>query len=333
MISPKQAPFVHLGILALAAASAAFVWTRDKDLPALSRGDVTVWGGRPAEVESLRFESKTRKVELTAKDDAVGHYFEGTVERDNVPPPHKGDAGAPPPSDLGKTTLTVVSVSAAESVAAAFAPLKALRALGKVGDDRAAEYGLDSPEATVFVKLGGGEKKLFLGSATPGGGDRYVREAASGEVFVLKGESLRSLESAESMMMERELHDFKDPQIQRAKVSAGDRSRELVRGGPEGKRFWADAKTPETNDETLGNWMSKLERLKPTEYLATAPPGLAPILRIDYSGGKAQGFLELAKAPGDKPTFLIKTERTRLYAKVPNPAAEQLEQDLGTMVK
>ena len=52
-------------------------------------------------------------------------------------------------------------------------------------------------------------------------------------------------------------------------------------------------------------------------------------------GGRKLGFLELYKAAGEggKPKFLVKTEHTRWYAEVIASAAEQVEQDLGSVVK
>ena len=58
---------------------------------------------------------------------------------------------------------------------------------------------------------------------------------------------------------------------------------------------------------------------------------------IDFccKGGRKLGFLELYKAAGEggKPKFLVKTEHTRWYAEVIASAAEQVEQDLGSVVK
>jgi Domain of unknown function (DUF4340) len=316
----------HVGVLALSVAAAVGVWTRDKEPKALA-GDVPVWSGHGR---------KTRKVTVDARKDAAGRYFVGSLERDATPPPHAADAGAPPPAGP-RTTLGFVSVGPGDKLAEALGPLKALRALGKVGDDRAAEFGLAEPEATVTVKVGGVEHKLLLGATTPGGGDRYAREAASGEVYVLKGDPLRNLESADSLLLERDLHEWKDTVVARARVTAGGKARELTRGGPENKRFWADAQSPETNDETLGNWMSKLDRLRPTEFVARDPEPRETLLRVDYTGKGALGFVEVIKVVGhdsaDKPSFYLRTEHTRLFGKVVGSLAEQLEQDLGTIVK
>jgi len=328
-----RGPLVHLGILAVAAITAVGIWTRDKQKPAVSAGDVNVWSGRSAEVERVVFEGKNKKVELEARKDERGRYFVGTIDR-TIEHKAMGDAGAPPPPEQKQTRI--VSVGAGEKLADALGPLKALRALGRVEGDRAGEFGLTSPEATLKVKISGAERTLALGDATPGGGDRYVRDASTGEVFVVKGEPLRTIESAESLMLERELHEWKDSDLRAAKIVAGDATREIVRGGTESKRFWADASNPEVNDETLGNWMNKLDRLRPVEFVFDPPKDLSVVVRVEYRASQPLGFVEVVKttaAEGQKSEYLLKSERTRLYAKVATPLAEQLEQDIGSAVK
>lgn len=331
MSTQNKSTLVHAAVLGVSVVAAIGVWTREKEPKALAQGDVVVWSGRAGDVEKIAYESKTRKVAIEAKKDAAGRYFVGTLEREAAPHPHAADAGAPP---ARPTTVGFVSVGPGDKLAEALGTLKALRALGKIGDDRAAEFGLKDPEATVTITIGGAERKLVVGGTTPGGGDRYVRVASSGEVYVLKGEPLRNLESPDSLLLERELHDWKDSEVQKARVETGGKARDMVRGGAEGKRFWADGATPETNDETLGNWMSKLDRLRPTEFLLSGPEAREPLLRVEYSGKKPLGFVEVVKvAGGDKPTYYLRTERTRVYGKVVGSLAEQLEQDLGTIVK
>ena len=329
-----RGPLVHLAVLAVSAAAAIGMWTRDKEPKA--QGDVTVWSGRAADVERFTYESKTRKVDLAAKSDAVGRYFVGTAEREAPAAGPEPDGGAPVPA-APRTTTTVVSVGGADKLATALAPLKALRALGRIGDDRAAEFGLAEPEGTVSFKVSGAEHKLLLGSTTPGGGDRYVKDPASGEVYVVKGEPLRSLESAESSLVERELHKWKDGDVTALKILAGGKTRSLVRGGEGAKKVWADAAKPGENDETLGNWMSKVDRLRPIEFAAAPPEGREPVVRLEYADEKgAVGFVEVVKTKATeagKSDYYLQTERTRLFAKVSASLGEQLEQDLGSAVK
>lgn len=330
----ERSVFIHFGLLVVAAACAALLWTRDKKAVSLaSQADVTVWSARPSDISKIAFEGKKKKVVLEAKEDKEGRYFVGTAERE-VPVPH-GDAGVPAAPETKSTTF--VSVTAADKLAEALAPLKALRAIGKIGEDREAEFGLNEVLGTLTVTLSGGERKLVFGGATPGGGDRYARDPASGEVYAIKGDIYRDLDGGDARLLERNLHEWKGAEAARARITAGEKVREIVRGGPEGKRFWADPATPDQNDETVGNWMSKLDRLRPTEYAEAPPEPREVVTRVEYAGdGGDMGYLELVRGPpgaNGKPEYYLITERTRLHGKVPATLAEQVEQDVGSIVK
>ncbi len=328
---------IHVGLFVLASAGAAKMWLRDDQPKALAQTEATVWQGRPADVERVVFDGKTKKVTLETKKDNVGAYYVGALERSATPPP-AGSAGTPPPAPPAKGKTEFVAVGAAQKIVDAMAPLKALRALGKIPDDRASEFGLAEPEGTLIVMLKGTERKLVIGGTTAGGGDRYVKDPASGETYVIDGDAVRDLDTAETRLIERDLHEWKEAEVTAANVKAGDKSRQVARGGPEGKRFWADPSAADAKDETVANWMDKVNRLRPTDYLMTTPSDKQDILRIDYVAGTRElGFVELARIPAadpaGKPDYLVRTERTRLYAKVPASTAEQIEQDLSSVLK
>lgn len=329
---------VHALLLGLAVASAGYVWTREEPPKALAQAEVTVWQGKPADITRVVYETKTKKAVLEPKSDAGGRYYVGSLDKETPPPTPGSDAGAPPPpSTPTRTTTMFVSVAAAEKLAAELAPLRAMRAVGKIDPGREAEFGFDKPEGTLLLETSAGPHKLVVGGTTPGGADRYVREEASGEVFVLKGETLRSLESADSRLIERDLHPWKDNELTAAKVVLGDKTREIARPeGEDGKRFWADPANPGQADETLSNWLSKLDRLRPNEYVEKLPDGSTTVVRVEYRGGqKSLGFLEISKAVGaeGKAEYYVLSEHIRRPAKVPATLAEQVEQDLGSVVR
>jgi len=329
---------VHVALFVLASASAVAIWTREEKPKASAQAEATVWSGRAADVERVIFEGKSRKVVLETKKDDLGAYYVGTLEKEppNVPP--VGDTGAPPQAPPERTKMEFVAVGVAQKLAETLSPLKALRALGRIPDDRAAEFGLAEPEGTLSVTIRGTEHKLVIGSTTPGGGDRYAKDPATGEVYVIDGDAIRDLDTAESRLIERDLHEWKETEVTTAEVKTGEKSRQIVRGGPEGKTFWADPATADQKDETLANWMAKLDRLRPTDYVMTEPPGKQAVVRVDYkTGSKTLGFMEIARAkaadPAGKPDYFVRTERTRLFAKVPAATAEQVEQDIASIVK
>jgi hypothetical protein len=332
---------LHFVLLACATALAVYVWTRDKQPKALAQAEVTIWSAKPADVTGVTYESKTRKVTLEAKSDAAGRFFLGSIVKTPAPKPAAADAGADAAAEVTKpaepTTTTFVSVGGAEKLLDDIAPLKAYRSVGRSLGDRAGEFGLAEPEGTLLVSIGGQPRKLAVGGPTPGGADRYVRDEASGEVFVIKGDIVRSLDTADAKLVERELHDWKEADVEGAKVTAGGKARDVTRGTDGTKKFWADPANAGANDETVSNWFTKLDRLRPNEYALTPPEGAESVVRVEYTGGgKGIGFLEVFKAPsasGGKADYYVLSERIRHHAKVTASLAEQVEQDVASVAK
>lgn len=336
----------HLVLLGVAGTLAALVWTKEDAPRAAKEAAVEVWGGSPASFAELSFESADRKVSLEARKDSHGAWFVGKVDKTVKPPtPHPpvGDAGAdaaPPPAPLPKTeTVRFVGVGQAQKLVESLAPLMALRALGTIEPARAEEFGFDKPEGTLRVKIGGTQHVLELGGTTPGGGDRYARLGEGGAVFAIPGSVAQNLMFAESRLIERELHGFEDDEVQRLVVEKGDQRREFVRVDDK-KEAWASADSPASQDETATNWVTKLGRLRISEYVenpspAPGPSSLVVSVRYQGKGGRDLGQLELHKlaAPGQKPTFLAKSEHTRWFAEVLSSTAEQVEQDLPSVLK
>jgi Domain of unknown function (DUF4340) len=335
----------HLVALALASLLAFVVWTK-KDAPeSVQKGSVQVWDGSSESVELVTFSSESRTVRLERRKDAHGVWYVGSVEKETstLPPRHpdagmsQADGGAPEP-EKKKETTTFVSVKQGQKLAESLAPLYAVRRLGKIDDSRADEFGLKKPEGTLEITVGGKKHTLVIGGLTPGGGDRYAKDE-SGDGYAIGGNVVQNLLFAESRLIERELHGYEADEVTSAKIDRGGKTRDLVRL-EEKKDGWADAATPNQLDETAGNWMTKLGRLRIMNYVEKPSEPLTPdkaVVHVDYEakGGRKLGFIELYKLAGDKgkPSYLIRTEQTRWYADVIASVAEQVEQDLASIVK
>ena len=336
---------LHGGLLVVAAGLAYSVWNKDEAVPEKQQALVDVWGGSQASFTKLSFEGKTRKVRLEGQKDAVGYYYVTTVDKEDAPPadPHAGVPNAPLKAPDGsetkpkKETSRFVSVKAGETLVKALAPLQAVRAVGKVEANRNEEFGLDKPEGTLKVTIDGKEHVLVIGGTTPGGSERYARYQNSGEVFAISGDIAQSLMFGDSRLPERELHGFKNDEVSKVRLQKAGKSRELVRVKDKNEG-WGDPSAPTKQDETAGNWMSKLGRLRGSDFIEKPSKPLRPedaIVRVEYfDGGKSIGFVELYKVPGEKGNdYLARTEWDRWYVKVPATTAEQIEQDLGSVLK
>jgi hypothetical protein len=267
-------------------------------------------------------------------------YFVVNVDRESTAPPPKNPHAAPdevPEASSKHEKLTFIAVKEASALAEKVAPLMALRAIGRIDKKREEEFGFDEPEGKVFIKLGGKEHQFVVGATTPGGGDHYIRLQGSSEAYAIPGDIVRGLTLAESRLLERELHGFEDSEVKRVRISKGTRAREVVRleGKAEG---WAAPSSPKQQDETSGNWLSKVARLRVSKYLEKGPKKLSPedvAVRIDYFDERRNiGYLELFRLPGkeDEPQYLVRTEYTRWYAEVLASTAEQVEQDLDSVL-
>jgi len=342
-MSLLKGQIVHLGLLGVAAVLALGVWTRDDDTQLKSKPtEVEVWAGSPDSVTALSFDSATRKVRIEPRKDALGRWYAGTVEKDEPAPPAPpsgaagGSASTPPAAPAKHTTVHFVAVKAADELVKSLAPLRALRAVGKVEGTRAEEFGFDKPEGTLKLTVAGKAQTLVIGGATPGGSERYAK-AQSGDVFAISGDIVQNLLFAESRLPERELQPFKPEEATRVKVSKAGKSRDLSRvpGKNEG---WADSATPTKLEETAGNWMSKLGRLHVQDWVekpSTTPGPDNLVVRVDYfAGSKALGSLDLYRVPGEKGNeYLAKSEYGRWFARVVTSAAEQVDQDSNSLLK
>lgn len=332
----------HLAVFGIAAALAITVATREQKKPpsAGREQDVVVWQGRPEAVSAVRFESKKLTLRLDSHRDAAGRWYVAEVVKTTpaAPAPPVADAGpaaAPPPApEPRKETNRFVSVGQGDKLVEGLAPMLAYRALGRLEEARAAEFGFDEPEGTLFVTVSGTEHSLVVGGPTPGGSDRYVKSPASGEVYAVNGETIRSLQFADSRLIEREVHGFKVEDIDRVRIDRGGQRRELVRV-PDKKDGWADAASPGALDETSGNWMTKLGRLRAATYVEKPEGEATKIVRVEYlERDKVKGWIELHKVAGAQGAeYLVQTEHTRWFGKVTRSAAESLETDLTSVVK
>jgi hypothetical protein len=332
---------LHGALLLISGGLAYSVWNKDEPLPEKQQGMVDVWSGAQASFSKLSFDGKTRNVRLESQKDDLGYYYVTTVSFDEPPPPAASAApsAAPLKPPEPKPPVRFVSVKAGETLVKALAPLKAVRAIGKVGPERNEEFGLDKPEGTLKVTVDGKEHVLVLGGTTPGGNDRYAKYQNNGEIFAIPGEIAQSLLFGDSRLPERDPHGFKNDAITRVRIQKGGKSRELVRV-KEKNEGWGDVATPGKQDETAGNWMTKLGRLRGSEFVEKPATALRPesaLVRVEYfegSGSKPAGFLELYKVPGEKGNdYLIRTEWERWYVKVPASTAEQVEADLASVLK
>jgi len=352
-MNPLRSLVPHLVLLAAATLLAMMVWSKDEKAKTVKTDQVEVWHGKVDKLSSVSYEADKQRLSMEARKDSHGRWYavtvDKTVETSTPPPPQPmGDAGplaslgpdaGPPKPQTKRETQRFIAVTEADKLAESVAPMMALRALGKVDDARAEEFGLNKPEGTLRVAFDSQKHELVIGGTTPGGGDRYAKDPASNVVYAISGEVVRNLQFAESRLMERELHAFKIEDVERVKLTRGNTTRELVRVA-EKKDGWADPATPDKLDETAGNWMAKIGRLRANQYIEQIGVDVAPdwrIVKLDYldKKGRGLGSLEIIRIPDDKSNagYLVQTEHTRWYAQVLKSSGEEIQKDLASVLK
>jgi hypothetical protein len=279
------------------------------------------------------------------------------VTKTTAPPPAPAtpDGGVAPAmsvlddkGDKGKTTTQEFPVGEeGEKALGRLAPLKAIRDLGTAaGKD---EYGFGDASDKLTVQIGGAKHELTLGTRVFGGDDRYVLDPAGGHVFVIAGEVLRPFDAPEFSLRERKLHGFQPGDVGGAVLRAAGKERTLARVAkaapaegagtprPTGAMSWADAKAPDKPDQTLANFMERVEALAPTDW-SQSPENLQPVGTIEYrdKAGKVLGTVELGKRPAATAgqfEYYVKTERTHGLAKVSPAAGGRVDQDLAQVLQ
>lgn len=329
---------VHIALLLIAAVTAYTQSLPDNpEARELKPGEVQMWGGGPDDVSEVVFETPRKVIKLTGKSDAAGRWYLGTLEPgvggDEADEADAGPHKKPEPKAIEPATFP--SITVAKQLVAKLAPMRAMRAVGEIAPEREAEFELDKPKGTLTVTVSGTTHKLVVGGSTPGSGGRYVRDDASKQVYIIDAAIVRDLEGGSGRLSESSLHEFKTSDPVAATVAAGGEKKQLVRGGTDAARFWADAAAPETNDETAANWLQKVDRLRPVEYLDTLPEAATSIVRVEYRGEAGElGFVELHRYTGEdgKKEYAITTEHLRMPATVARRTGEQVEDDLGALI-
>jgi hypothetical protein len=331
-MKPTKGLWLHLGLL-VAAGVVAYASASAKHEPAEGkRVEAEIWPGPAEAVKLVTYESDERRVVVTPAKDSVGVY--AVVEATKQPPksslPDAGVSAAP----TGPETKRFIAVDEAQKLVSALAPAKSYRSLGKLDPGHLGDYGLDKPEAKLSIQLGDKTYRMEVGALTPGSGDYYVRDPATGLVHTFSADILGKLKFGESRLLEHDLHGFAADDVRSVVISANGKQRKVVRY--EGKAdAWADAASPTVVDETAGNWLLKVQRLHPASYVEKPTAiGATPALRVEYFDKKGKaGFFELYRRTDQEKKYLGRSERSRWYVEVPTSAAEPIEQDLPSVVK
>jgi hypothetical protein len=221
---------------------------------------------------------------------------------------------------------------AAEKLFASFAPLRASRGLGILPADKLKDLGLASTQKRITLVLHNGNRSFTIAPAPAGGSDPYLRDEASGQVYVVARSFLSDFQTATSLLVERHLHAFRLEEADHIAFAQGTtRSNFLVSHGEDGLRL-SPVAAPNKPDASLKTWHDRVFSVWPVEVLGKdeIPMEGAPQieLRVEYTlRGHRLGFVEIGKvaavtsaAEGAKDTVFARSERTLGWFKLASDA-------------
>jgi hypothetical protein len=314
---------LQAGLAGAALGLAYFVWQRG---PELAADEVIAVDAAKSDLVSVRFDddAKATWVELGRASDENGAYV--TV---NLGPQDKPVHAKTPPETAARTPARRVRGSeAAEKLMASFTPLRASRGLGVLDAAKLKELGLDAAKLRITLTLRTGKRAFTIAPAPPGGNLPYLRDQASGRVFVVGRSFLSDFQAAASMLVERKPHGFRLEEADRVQTTLGAARREFVVVRSEDVVRLAPAATPDKPDAALKSWHDRVFSLYPAEVLGQGEVPLEGnpqvVVRLDYSARRRHlGYLEIAKvaalatpAEGAKDTLFARSERTLGWMKL-----------------
>ncbi|MBK8014283.1 MAG: DUF4340 domain-containing protein [Deltaproteobacteria bacterium] len=311
------------GLLLALLAGAYVSWTKT---PESRRAEtkVELFAGTPDAIEGLRLVSSTATVSVGFK---------------------KGEDGIRYPwftYAAGKVTRGFTANKSFEERLASFAPFMAVRSLGVLSPSELKSVGLSGKGERKFTITTRSQTRIFeVGGRTHGARDHYVRPEGRSEVYLVEARVLGDLEFPDGHFMQRRLVEASDEKTEKVIVADSlGRTRTLVRRSDDSPAggFWALESSPDTPNETWGNYLDKLMKLSASEYLDDTTRFEAqyrPILEAQWFGkdGKVTGAVTLAKeGEGKNANYAARSMATRAPVKVARFTAEQLEHDLGSVL-
>ena len=294
----------------------------------------------PEDVTSLVLDVDNREVKLERRGQGDERAYWVTVTR--RPEPREGQAEAPEPT----VDEFVGGRKRVDEYLAKIAPLRALRSLGELDEETTEEVELGEEAGRFVYACGERTVEYTLGATAFGTGDRYLREADGNTAYLLAADAIRDLQSAEALLMQRELNDFEPTEVENLVVKIEDRERRLLqrnRRDPE-RAEWVDASEPDRRNELFGNWLERVSQLRVQDYLALdAEPGAdiegesaatTQALTLEYlgSGGDRIGHLELARVDTQPARYYARSDATQAWVTVPRSIAQQVEDDARTVL-
>lgn len=236
--------------------------------------NVVVLAGAADELQRVHYVSEKLDLTIDMKSDDLGRYAwvraepksdePAVVEPEADPNPHA------PPKDDG-TTAEFKAGKSGMTALEGLMPFKAKRQLEGITDEKLTELGLAEPDATLEIVRDGREPAVYeIGGNVYGGANVYVREVATGKVYVVDAKVIRPLQSGKQSLPERELVGVETKLIASMSVAmaGGDATAEFEQHNPDDAEavYWSTSGGSGKNDAAAA-WIDKALRMRASGYV------------------------------------------------------------------
>ena len=318
---------IHGALLAIALLLALQTWNREAPTE-IEIERTLVWQRDTSAVLSIAYRSEGLDIDLRRHTENDESFWAGSQVS------YQGGSNVP-----AFDTLLFPLGLPGNKLIEDFAEFRVVRDLGDIARDRADEFGLDEPEATVFIEFSDGVQELHLGKAPVGSEDRYAWDPPEGSLYVIPADVIRPLMLGSEALRERQVHYFLASDIARVLIKVEGRERVMVRRPSEigDPAVWYPLGSPEQPDLTFANFMERVGQISIEGFgEEVSAESLIELMRVEYfdENDEPIGFLELyteSREPGGN--YYVFSERTKVLAGAIRSLAETVARDLENILR
>ncbi len=335
---------IYAALLLVALVAAYLTWTHE---PPGGKGDVLVVDASAEQLQSVVYEEEEHTVRVTRREGGDDGICWGDTRKlkdaprvpDKVPPvlDRESETEAetetesesesetePEPEPEPEKIEEIKSFrgnKTCDKILTRFAPMKAIREFAQLSDEKLAEMELTEPSATLTVTTARGERSFQVGGRSYGTNDYYLRDLASGSVFLVESRVIADIKGGSTRLMERSVFGFKKEDAETAVVAAGTQQGAFTQMNKDDSKaaFWAASDDTSRAHDAADTWLDKVLRLRALSYYTDAPTGLQPRARVEFASvDEPLGWLEFGTAVDDegKPIHVVRSTNTVAWVEV-----------------
>ena len=193
---------------------------------------------------------------------------------------------------------------------------------------------LTEPTASLSITTTRGERTFDVGGRSYGTNDYYLRDQASGVVYLVESRLVADIKGGSTRLMERQLHAFKKEDVERATLLAGTDQGAFVQMNRDDTKssFWASADDTSRAHDAADTWLDRVLRLRALQYFAEPPGGLAPAVHVEFADPDGSlGWMEYGTARSDegKPIHVARSSHTVAWVEVSDTMGADVLEGLG----